>query len=187
MAKARLVAEDYILGTLVLKTGTSKGYGVVVDPKHWLAEARKEDSEKAGVFEAFCEEAGTDSMIPIMWFGHVIGSRVKTVDGDPHEEFYVERYTWSNVGGDITIIPRFDRLQQTFHQMLLFFGGSNARYIEQCQQDLRCLKMYLEGGYDLESTGLSAYSREMIMLFEKAIPRENYFACRNPDPEKMEI
>jgi len=166
-------AEDFQLGTLVLKTGMEKGYGVVVNRTHWIKKADKEDPRKVDAFIKHEVEEGEGFMIPIMWFGCVISTRLINKGGDISEEPYVERYTFSNVGGDIVIIPRFDRLETIISQMLLFYGGQNqtSGYMQDVRHDLEALKKYLAGDYDLDSPDLSSYYRDMIRLYEKAIPK----------------
>ena len=92
------------------------------------------------------------------------------VNSSKREELYVRRYAWSNVGGNITIIPGIRHLRDTISQTMLFCGRND--YLEGVKFNLLALETYFSGKYELGSSEINPCIECMVRIFEKAIPKD---------------
>jgi hypothetical protein len=163
--------NEYPIGTLVIKTSHGVQYGIVIDRDFWLEEAAKEKSDDVENFLRAELENGIGFMIPILLFGKTIGSRLKRNGEDVSEEPYTQRYSYSNIGGDISKIKGgVKELLNTLWQIVEYFGH-DAWYHEDVRDDVRILKAYLDSTFIIDLANPSGL-QEMILLYEKALPRD---------------
>ncbi len=164
--------EDFTPGTLVLVHSIVPAYGVVIDTDVWKEYACKENPEMADLFEGG-EECW--NLIPVFLFGDVIGQHMEVVNDEPFTKKYVQKYAYSNVGGNIRIVSSINELETILYHMSNFFGNSPHNYIESVRFDVDALKKCVERGYDLRTLDqrddLSPFYKKMIKFFDKAIKK----------------
>ncbi len=157
--------EDFKPGTLVFLSqfDDTAGFGVVFEEKFWEQCAQAEDPVMLMNSTKYIAER-----IPVRLFGTVIGRRwgYDVDEPDPHQ---VVHYTWSNPGGNISIIKDQETLMQYLHMMKRF---NFSEYFDRVIFDLIQYGVYFKGVYDLTSNNLSPYSKKLIRLFEKGIPKQ---------------
>ncbi len=157
---------DFTEGTLVFLSGLP-AYGVVANKEAWIEEAEDEDLDKIVHFKVY-EEAPSVEVIPVFLFGNFIGSKLipKTKGQGFIEAPCLERFTYSNVGGDISIISRIDRLQTIIWHQLTFYGNQVTEYAQQVSKELKVLKCYFE---DQEVLSIPGNVR-LFKRFQKILP-----------------
>ncbi len=166
------IKEDFTPETLVLVHSIVPAYGVIIDTDVWKKYAYKENPEVVDLFE---EGEERQNLIPVFLFGNVIGQHIGVADGEPFIKKYIQKYAYSNVGGNIRIVSSINELETILYHMSHFFGNPPHSYIESVRSDVDALKKCVERGYDLRTLDqrddLNHFYKERIKFFDEAVKK----------------
>lgn len=165
-----MASEEYGNGTIIFKYSDEPMYGVVIDEDFWIAQAEKEDPQVA---KDYLETDQKWKLIPIFILGNVICQQFSNVkEGDVlFESVYLQRFTYSNVGGDIHRIQGgLPEIFNVLMQMIAFYGERSGGYASSVKKDLVFLSRYLYGNLNDGLATDNSARKKWFDFYSKALP-----------------